>query len=1173
MLHFFLFRNNTHDDVGVENMLQIRDIRKEYKTGGLVQKALDGVSLNFRDSEFVAILGPSGSGKTTLLNVLGGLDQYDSGDLIINGTSTKKYKDRDWDSYRNHTIGFVFQSYNLIPHQTILANVELALTISGISKEERREKATKALEQVGLGDQVHKKPNQLSGGQMQRVAIARALVNEPDILLADEPTGALDSNTSVQIMDILKEVAKDHLVIMVTHNPDLAEEYATRIVKLNDGKITSDTMPFHLSEKEAGEGVHRNFGKAAMGFATALQLSFNNLKTKKARTILVAFAGSIGIIGIAMILSLSNGVNNYIRGIEEDTIREYPLTVSSSGFNISSLMSSSGLATDSSDSNSKDKIQEMQTVSNLFSMMDSNDLKSLKKYIDSGKSKLKKYTRAIEYDYDVQPQIYRKVKTKYRQVNPDQTMQKMGMSVSSSSLYSSMGSSNVFHALPAESKLYKDEYDVKAGRWPKNYNECVVVVSSGGKVSDLALYAMGLKDVSELDKKLKKFSQGKEVNDDQTKLESFDYDECLGIKFKMITSSDYYSYDDSQGVWVDRSDDSDYMEKIIDKGETMKVVGVVRPKEGTDYTVLTGDIYYSNDLTSHIMEEAADSKVVKAQQADKDTNVLTGKAFGEDSDGVDMSSLFSVDQNAFANAIKFDSSQISKAMKSPSSSMDMSGLVDPKTVASMPGMSQQDIQKLMQSSKIGFTSEGMQTLFTDLVKGFMAYSLKNGTDYSKMDSAFSDYMKTDGAKSVLASNIKEIISDHVDSVMDDQNLQETMKDALSGFPAYLKEQGITDPDQFADAIDDFLATSEVTDKLSGKETEIRNSLKDVTVTDEQSEKITKELLEGYETYAKENNYPTSSQMIKDFNTYLGTEEAQNMINSAVAKSMDTSALEKNLAQAMSSYTSQAVATVSQNLVSGMMTSYMKNMGNLDFSKVLTINTDAFADAISVNLDQNEIQSLITSLMGTSSNTYDGNMSSFGYASVNKPSQISIYAKDFESKTEIKSILDKYNDQMEKSGKKDQEVSYNDLAGALMGSVTNIIDAISYVLIAFVSISLVVSSIMIGVITYISVLERRKEIGILRAIGASKHNVAQVFNAETFIIGALAGLIGIGVTELLLIPTNLIISHFTSANIVAALPIVGGVVLVLLSIVLTLIGGIIPSRKAAKSDPVTALRVD
>lgn len=1160
---------------GKNTMLQVKDIRKEYRTGGLVQKALDGVSLNFRDNEFVAILGPSGSGKTTLLNVLGGLDRYDSGDLIINGTSTKKYKDRDWDSYRNHTIGFVFQSYNLITHQTILSNVELALTISGISRDERRQRAISALEKVGLGDQIHKKPAQLSGGQMQRVAIARALVNEPDILLADEPTGALDSVTSVQIMDLLKEVAEDRLVIMVTHNPDLAKQYATRIVELKDGRITSDSMPYMLSEEEAGDGVHRNLGKAAMNFATALHLSFNNLKTKKARTILVAFAGSIGIIGIAMILSLSNGVNNYINGIEEDTIREYPLTVDSSGFSISSLLSSSGMATtdDGDGSSNKGEVQELQTVSNMFAMVDSNDLKSLKKYIDSDKSDLKKYSRAVEYTYEVTPQIYRKTGSTYRQVNPDNTLEKMGMTISSASAYSSMASSDVFHQLPAESDLYKDEYDVKAGRWPEKYNECVLVLSQNGKVSDLALYAMGLKDADELDKLLKDFIQGKIISLDETQTESFDYEDCLGIQFKLLSSSDCYTYDSSQGVWVDRSDDTSYMNKTVADGEDMKIVGVVKPKEGVDYTVLTGDIYYPSTLTDHLIEKAADSDVVKAQKKDKNTNILTGEAFGEESDGVDMGSLFSVDEKAFANAIKFDASAITEAMSAPMSNLDMSGLIDPADLTNMPGMSASDIQKIMQNSKITFTQDGMQNLFSELVQDFLKKEAENGTDYSKMDSAFSEYMASDEAKEVLASGIKDIMSNHVDSVMENESLQEIMEDVLGGFPDYLKEQGITDPDQFADAIDDFLTSDEVAGKISDQESDLTSKLKDVTVSDEQAAQLRDDLLEGYEAYAKEKGYPTTSQMLQAFQTYLGTEDAQNKMSSALAKSMDTSDLEKNLAQAMSGYTTQAVATVSEKIVSAMMTNYMESMGNLDFSNVLTINTDAFANAISMNIDADEIQSLIMSLMGTSANTYDANMKNFGYADVSSPKQIAIYAKDYDSKAEIKNILDTYNDDLEKAGKTDQKVSYNDLAGALMSSVTNIIDAISYILIAFVSISLVVSSIMIGVITYISVLERRKEIGILRAIGASKRNVGQVFNAETFIIGALAGVIGIIVTEILIIPTNFIISQVTEANLRAALPGVGAVVLILLSIVLTLIGGIIPSQKAAKSDPVTALRVD
>ncbi|MDO4383776.1 MAG: ABC transporter ATP-binding protein/permease [Eubacteriales bacterium] len=1155
-------------------MLQIKNIRKEYKTGGLVQKALDGVSLNFRDSEFVAILGPSGSGKTTFLNVLGGLDQYDSGDLIINGTSTKKYTDRDWDSYRNHTIGFVFQSYNLIPHQTILSNVELALTISGIGKEERKQKAAEALTKVGLGDQLHKKPSQLSGGQMQRVAIARALVNDPDILLADEPTGALDSVTSVQIMDILKEVAKDHLVVMVTHNPELAYQYANRIVELKDGNIISDSDPFEITSKEAGHAVHRNLGKAAMNFATALQLSFNNLKTKKARTFLVAFAGSIGIIGIAMILSLSNGVNQYIHGIEEDTIREYPLTVDSSGFDLSAMFSSAGMGSDDSKGSAKKgEVKEMQTVTNMFSMMESNDLKSLKKYIDSGKSGLEKHTRAIEYTYNVKPQIFRKNGTDYRQVNPDQTRKKMGMSISSSMSYSSMMSTDVFHQLPTDSSLYKDEYDVKAGHWPKKNNECVVVLSKNGMVSDLALYAMGLKDSKDLDKMLKDFSKGKDVKLTEDQTESFSYDDCLGIKFKRINNADYYSYDSSQGVWVDRSDDSDYMDDIIAKGDDMKIVGVVQPKEDVDFTVLQGDIYYPSSLTDRIIDEAGDSKVVKAQKKSKNTNILTGKEFGEESDGPDFQSMFSIDQKAFAKAFNFDASQLSKAMKSPSKNMDLSGLIDPKDVQNMQGMSQADMQKMMSGAKLNFTEDTMQTLFNQLMKGFLANAAKNGKDYTKMNSAFGDYMKSDSAKKILAEDIKELVKSHVDSVMKENSYQGTMKEVLSGFPAYLKEKGIEDPDKFSGAIDDYLSSSEVSQKLSGKESELKEKLENIEVTDAESQKILDDLVVGYAKFAKENNYPTTEEMAADFQKYLTTDEAQGIINMAVAKSMDTSQLEKTMAATMTQYSSKAVASMAEKLVSGMMTNYMKSMGSLDFSKAFKVNTDAFADALGMNMSEDEIQSLIMSLMGTSANTYDANMSNFGYADKAQPTQIAIYAKDFDSKAKIKDILDGYNDKMVKAGKSDQEISYNDLAGALMGSVTDIIDAISYVLIAFVSISLIVSSIMIGVITYISVLERKKEIGILRAIGASKHNVAQVFNAETFIIGALAGLIGIGVTEILIIPTNIIIGHLTSVGMHVALPAVGGVVLVILSIVLTLIGGIIPSRKAAKSDPVTALRVD
>ena len=553
-------------------MLQIQHICKEYRTGTLVQKALDDVSLNFRDNEFVAILGPSGSGKTTFLNIIGGLDRYDSGDLIINGISTKKYKDRDWDSYRNHTIGFVFQSYNLIPHQTVLANVELALTISGIGKEERKKRAIEALKKVGLGEQLHKKPSQMSGGQMQRVAIARALVNDPDILLADEPTGALDTATSVQVMELLKEVAKDRLVVMVTHNPELAEEYATRIVTLKDGKIRSDTDEFYVNEAVMKEPEHKNMGKASMSFLTALSLSFNNLKTKKARTLLTSFAGSIGIIGIALILALSNGVNAYIKSIEEETLSEYPLQIQSTGFDMTSMMvgnmdSGSG-SSDKKETKKDGEVKVMQMMTNMFSTMDSNDLKSLKKYLDSGKSGIEDYTSAVEYYYSISPQIFRQNKDgSVRQVNPDKSFESLGIGsgASTSSLMSSMMSTNVFFEMPKTESLYENQYDVKAGRWPQNYNECVLVLTSDGGISDFLLYTLGLRDQLELDEMIQEFINEEDVNT-PADIGNYTYEDILDKTFKLVNVSECYEYDSQYKIWKDKSDNKEYIKKLVDHG-------------------------------------------------------------------------------------------------------------------------------------------------------------------------------------------------------------------------------------------------------------------------------------------------------------------------------------------------------------------------------------------------------------------------------------------------------------------------------------------------------------------------------------------------------------------------------------------------------------------------------
>ena len=705
-------------------MLQVKDIRKEYRTGTLVQKALDGVSLNLRDNEFVAILGPSGSGKTTLLNIIGGLDRYDSGDLIINGISTKKYKDRDWDSYRNHTIGFVFQSYNLIPHQTILANVELALTISGIGKAERRQRAREALTQVGLGEQVHKKPNQLSGGQMQRVAIARALVNDPDILLADEPTGALDSETSVQVMDLLKEVAKDRLVVMVTHNPELAYEYATRIVNLKDGQIRSDSDPYIVNEEELMDPEHKNMGKSSMSFITALSLSFNNLKTKKARTLLTAFAGSIGIIGIALILSLSTGVNDYIQQIEEETLSEYPLQIQSTGFDFSSALETGGIP-DSEDQTGDIYVVEM--VTDMFSTLDTNDLESLKSYLDSGESGIEKYTNAVEYSYNTEPQIYKENGDEIRQVNPDHSFDSLGFGSSSGAgIMSSMMSTDVFYEMPENEQLYEGQYDVKAGRWPENYNECVLVLTSGGGMSDFMLYTLGLRDPLELDDMVEQFANEENITVPED-IGTYTYDDIIGTTFKLVNSADYYQYDSQYEVWTDKTGDEDYMKELVANGEDLTIVGVVQPAEDANASALSPGICYPASLTKHTAEYAANTDIVKEQLADSSVNVFTGEKFGENSsqDEFDMESLVTVDEEKLQEAFGFDESaftnvsdslDFSSVFGSAGDSVDLSQMIDLSGISvDLPDMGSMDLGDIMENVDISMSSEDFSKIAGELL--------------------------------------------------------------------------------------------------------------------------------------------------------------------------------------------------------------------------------------------------------------------------------------------------------------------------------------------------------------------------------------------------------------------------------------------------------------------------
>ena len=1078
-------------------MLQLKELHKEYKTGDLVQTALNKVSLNLRDNEFVAILGPSGSGKTTLLNIIGGLDRYDSGDLIINGISTKKYTDRDWDSYRNHTIGFVFQSYNLIPHQTVLANVELALTISGVSGAERKRRATEALQKVGLGNQLHKHPTEMSGGQMQRVAIARALVNNPDILLADEPTGALDSETSIQVMELLKEVAKDRLVVMVTHNPELAERYATRIVNLKDGVILSDTMPYNPDPSQLAPAVHKNMGRSSMSWLTSLALSFNNLKTKKARTLLTAFAGSIGIIGIALIISLSTGVNDYIDDMERSTLSEYPLQIMSSGMDLTSLLSggsTSGSTTASSsassgDSSDDEAIPVRQLITQMVSGITSNDLKSFKAYLESDDCTIAEDTTSIEYSYNVSPQIFREdADGSIRQVNPDSSLSSLGISSSTSTnnIMSSMMNTSVFSQLPENQELYNSQYQVKAGRWPEKHNECVVVLGADGSVTDYALYAMGLRDNAELDKMIQQFAQNQNVTipDD---FKTYSTDDFLGMTFKLVNASDCYVYDETYNLWKSKADDTDYMKQLVADGEDLTVVGIVQPKPDSSAAMLTSGIAYSADLTKHVIEQAENSDIVKAQMADPTINVLTGEEFGSDDamSSFDLASLFSIDTDMLQSAFQFDASalnfDLSGAFDMSGDSFDMSTLLDPDNfnfdldlgdLGDMGDMPEIDLGDAFSGLDLSISSDALEGLMKKVFDGYKNYVIGNGIlNLDKI--SFSEYLKTEQFQQLMADAMSELVD--------------------------------------TDAIESQVSTA------------IQQAMQTV--------------MESY-----------SSQITEAIQTQLG------------------SAMENAMSQMMS----EVMTQMSGNLQSAMEENIAKLSSQME--NALKIDAKAFQNAIQFNMSEDDLTELMKSSMLSSTATYDSNLQNFGYADLDDPSQINIYPSDFDHKASVVDKLDAYNANMTAQGADDKVIHYTDLVGTLMTSVTEIINMISNMLVAFVSISLVVSSIMIGVITYISVLERRKEIGILRAIGASKHNISEVFNAETFIIGLCSGVMGIVLSEILLIPGNMLIREVSgSASVTAVLPLQAAAVLILLAIVLTILGGFIPAKSASKSDPVKALR--
>lgn len=1083
-------------------MLELKGICKRYVTQSFTQVALDDVSLSFRDNEFVAILGPSGSGKTTMLNVIGGLDHFDSGDLLIDGISTKDFHDRDWDAYRNNRIGFVFQSYNLIPHQTILENVELALTLTGVGYGERRQRAREALEKVGLGEHVNKRPSQLSGGQMQRVAIARALINDPEIVLADEPTGALDSTTSVQVMDLLKDVARDRLVIMVTHNPELAYQYATRIVNLADGKITDDSDPFDVADATRREAKPTR--KTSMSFVTALGLSARNLMTKKGRTAMTAFAGSIGIIGIAAILALSNGVNGYIKKVEEDTLSSYPLAISKQDYDLSSMMGGQGAADDEASKNEgssdggtdgkaqgTDEIPVVTAVKDMFASVKSNDMTSFKAWLDAGGDGIDKEVNAIQYGYGVSPVVYRAGKgdEKPVQLVPNAMTEAMSGGASSAATVSmeSMGTS-VFNEMIDDQSLLDSQYDVVAGHWPMSANEAVMVLSSRGTVGDYTLYSIGALDINELNDLVNSAMTadgGVETPETGT---DFTYDDALSTTFKVLSPADAYRKNEETGMWTDMSGDTDFMAAKVADGIDVHIVGVVRPNETANASALSPGIVYTHALTRQLMERAADSQIVQEQLAHPETDVFTGKTFdelqGEAKQGVDLGSMFSVDEAALKSAFSFDASALSGAAGDgiDLSGVDLSGLdIDLSGVGKdidfgdiMAKAPAPDFSGIFDGLEL--TPEQMQqvgTLANQLFESFLqsdqfrALSPDDFKDASKLAAAFSAYLESDTAAQQILAQLKALGGDALA-----ERLQQAMTD-------YVQKQ-----------------------------------------------------LAPY--------------------------------------------LQQAIDQVMKSISDQIAATVSTQLRAGaaglmgqMATQMSSSFANL--ASAMRVDASAFAHAIHFNMDAEDLSSLMMSYAKASKLTYDNNLTTLGYADEADPISVKIFPRDFEAKERVLDHIDAYNKQVKAAGHDDRAISYTDYMGIIMGSVTDIVNTISLVLIAFVSISLVVSSIMIGIITYISVLERKKEIGILRAIGASKRNVANVFNAETFIEGLIAGVFAIVVVVAVSFPVNAWALAAKQVPNLMSLPVQDALVLIAISVLLTVVAGLLPARSASKKDPVEALR--
>lgn len=1055
-------------------MLELKNIQKQYETGGETVHALKGVSIKFRQNEFVSILGQSGCGKTTLLNIMGGLDHYTSGDLIINGKSTKEYKDADWDFYRNHSIGFVFQSYNLIPHQTVLANVELALTISGVSRDESRQRAIDALKQVGLEDQIRKKPSQMSGGQMQRVAIARALVNDPDILLADEPTGALDSETSIQIMKILKRISQNKLVIMVTHNPELAKEYSTRIIKLSDGKVINDSNPVESAKKSKNVSALEDIRNRSMSFKTSLKLSLNNLMTKKARTLLTAFAGSIGIIGIALILSVSTGFQDYIDGLEENTLSTYPLTIQNETADMTSMIAAFGTMEEKDDQNEKAQkdVIEQQLMSDLFASIGTNDLVSFKQYLDKRKTNIEGLFNSVSYGYGLAPQIY-SVDDKYGniKVSPGSIMSSYMGGFGAQSL--AMTNMDVFFEMVDNQKLLKKQYNLAAGKWPAEYNELLLVLQDKNKLNDYIVYTLGMRDPEELKDMINEVMKGNKVKSNDNEALEWSYDDLLSKEFALVPASEEYSYNSGYGVWEDMTSNNSHMKTAIQNAEKLHIVGIVYPKEGESALAMSNGIGYLPSLTQHVIEVSSDSAIVKQQLSNKTIDVFSGKSF--DSVGKNNGGNLGLE-----NMISIDKDKLSGALGSDISEDDLRGITE-KYATSI-----NDNIKVSTSSLQSFLKntykQALESIYTILDTKYSLDTENFSFSKGELEEAFSDYYKSE----VFLANVKK--TNELCNLGEDACfivLQKPLEEARNSVNLYIDS------------------------KFLQKEF-IKNSLFPNFYSDPATRTIAEAL--------------TEAKMKKEILT-------------------DVANLTKDITTSLAS--------------------------------AFHADPKAISEAFAFNMTEEELTRMIQAYMsGDESTSYEGNLRKLGYADPDAPLSMSFYLKDFEAKETFLSLIDKYNDKMKKDKAEEKVISYTDLTGVMIKSVKSITNAVSYVLIAFVAISLIVSSIMIGVITYISVLERTKEIGILRAIGASKRDIGRVFNSETIIVGFCAGLIGIITSLLLLIPINVILQNLTKiTSLKAVLPIFSGLILIAISIFLTYIAGLIPSGMASRKDPVEALRTE